>query len=141
MPQETPLALQCASPLEDILLLRKLLEYRYRMLDAVLDETNEALKILLGVEELNDKNNPLVNYLDTELPFFINNLSSSLLDFIQTDIDYSQESSESKQELCKKLQLQSSIIRNLKRYIKLQIAAAVATIEELEQTKKSASAT
>ena len=134
MPQETPLALQCASPLEDILLLRKLLEYRYRMLDAVLDETNQSLKILLDVDELNDENNPLINYLDTELPFFINNLSSSLLDFIQTDIDYSQESLESQKELCKKLQLQSSIIRNLKRYIKLQIAAAVATIEEIEKS-------
>jgi hypothetical protein len=134
MSKDTALALQCASPQKDILLVKKLLEYRYRMLGAVLDETHKSLKILLDVDELNDENNPLVNYADTELPLFINNLSSSLLDFIQTDIDYANESADSKKKLCKKLRFQSSVIRNLKRYIKLQIAAAVATLNEMEQS-------
>ncbi len=134
MSKDTALALQCASPQEDILLVKKLLEYRYRMLGAVLDETHQSLKILLDLEELDDENNPLINYPDTELPFFINNLSPSLLDFIQTDVDYASESADSKEKLCEKLRSQSSVIINLRRYIKLQIAATVATLKEIEQS-------
>lgn len=128
MEQNSLIDLECSSPVEEIRLLQQRLEYKHKLLEELLKETHRELKIILDVDELNDENNPLINYPDTELPLLINKLSQTFVDFVRTDFT-KYENLEEKQKICEQLRYQSSVLRNLLQYVELQIAAAAEVLE------------
>lgn len=134
MAQNSVVSLDSSSSLEEIQLLKHRLEYRRQLLDALLQETHRELQCILDVTELNEENNPITNYPDTELPLLINKLSQSFIDFVRIDFT-KYENLEEKEEICIELRYQSSLLRNLLRHLELQIAAASETLEYMEPTK------
>lgn len=136
MAQNSVVSLNCASSPEEIRLLQRRLKYRRKLLDALLSETERELKIILNVDELNDENNPMVNYPDTDLPLLINQLSQSFIDFMRADFTKA-KNLEEKQNIGEQLCYQSSILRNLLRHIELQIASAAETLESMEVSSQA----